>query len=722
MMKGAYKLPARIWMLLLFCVGATFWCSGCHQGRTQYPAYALKSNSLDDWQSYGGTWDVSNGVVHNHSDERGAKLLAGSSQWTDYRLQADVRFDGDHGDMGVILRSSREEEGVDAYDGYYVGLRTTDGTLIIGRSDYGWMEARPIPMPGGVHADTWYRLIVIAEGCKIGATSENLTTGAKIGLVFSEQQCRTSGRIGLRSLATGGSWRNIEVAPSSAQDFEQLATYAAGVEKPEFPKREADYNSFFRFSAPHDIASRDAGSQTMQTLPQPRISDLQQMSRDTPTHAMVRGVVTITSPQLYIQDATGGVRVEDSAGLAANVGDTVEVSGYVKPTLYSAIFKDDTVRLLWSGTPVPPISVTPIQAASGSYDARFIEVQGHLSNVVTDAAGHVELEIREDSQSFKAILKNAPKRYLRELQPGSYLRLRGVCVLDRQYTQATTAFALLLRSEDDVQVLAGPPWWTPFHVILLFAGLLVLALLIQVIYFRIQRWKTLAITQERERLAHDIHDTMAQSFAGVGYQIQGIRSSIVQGTHNGPNEVADKLDVAYQLVRRCHEEASRTVAMFGVSLEGSGGLVDELENTVVRIAGEQVKAVVAIEGTPQPLSLRLTKALLHIGQEAITNSLRHGAPTQIRIVLGFERNELYLTIADDGCGFEEARVKPHLGMQGMRQKTREIGGQLVIASNVGSGTQATVRVPLQQERPAVRTRLLRAITKMFSRRIVKQHP
>ena len=90
--------------------------------------------------------------------------------------------------------------------------------------------------------------------------------------------------------------------------------------------------------------------------------------------------------------------------------------------------------------------------------------------------------------------------------------------------------------------------------------------------------------------------------------------------------------------------------------------------------------------------------------------------------LGFERNELYLTIADDGCGFEEARVKPHLGMQGMRQKTREIGGQLVISSKPGSGTQATVRVRLQQDRPEVRTRLLRAITKMFSRNTARQQP
>jgi len=59
--------------------------------------------------------------------------------------------------------------------------------------------------------------------------------------------------------------------------------------------------------------------------------------------------------------------------------------------------------------------------------------------------------------------------------------------------------------------------------------------------------------------------TMAQSFAGVGYQIQGIRSRVLKGERIAQTQITDQLDVAYQLVRRCHEEASRTISMLGTA-------------------------------------------------------------------------------------------------------------------------------------------------------------
>lgn len=117
--------------------------------------FAISAETLKEWRSYGGSWEVLNGTIHNNSAERGPMLITGQSKWTDYTLVADLQFDGNHGDMGVIIRSNDEEEGVDAYRGYYAGLRTTDGMLVIGRADYGWMEARPVQMPGGVHSGTW---------------------------------------------------------------------------------------------------------------------------------------------------------------------------------------------------------------------------------------------------------------------------------------------------------------------------------------------------------------------------------------------------------------------------------------------------------------------------------------------------------------------------------------------------------------------------------------
>ena len=102
---------------------------------------AFTQQHADSWDAFGGTWDVAERSVRNQSDERGATLLAGSRYWRNYSIEADVMLLGANGDAGLILRSSGEEQGVDAYFGYYAGLRSLDNTLVLGRAEYGWSEA-----------------------------------------------------------------------------------------------------------------------------------------------------------------------------------------------------------------------------------------------------------------------------------------------------------------------------------------------------------------------------------------------------------------------------------------------------------------------------------------------------------------------------------------------------------------------------------------------------
>jgi hypothetical protein len=94
-------------------------------------------NRVDEWNAVGGAWRLVGGAMHNDSDECGAKMLSGSYHWSDYRLQTDVELLGEGGDAGVVLRSNDEEPGVDAYNGYYIGIRMYDSSLLIGRSDHG---------------------------------------------------------------------------------------------------------------------------------------------------------------------------------------------------------------------------------------------------------------------------------------------------------------------------------------------------------------------------------------------------------------------------------------------------------------------------------------------------------------------------------------------------------------------------------------------------------
>ncbi len=653
--------------------------------------YQLVAGRMNEWKAYGGAWEIVNGAIHNNSAERGAKLLAGSTRWTNYTLTADLRFDGDHGDMGVIVRSNEEEEGVDAYRGYYAGLRTTDGTLVIGRADYGWLEARPVPMPGGISHANWYRLTVTSYQCKIAAESQNLTTLQTAWIVLEENPCIESGRIGLRSLATGGRWRNISVTTASLDDYLRIRRHVGAISQPEFPKRETDYN---RILPP--LPSAAPGTQKPVTFPQPEverthIGDLLDLPRNTGKEVVLRGVVTLTSPDLYIQDSTGGILVKSSSAPTLNVGDFVEVRGRAEPGFYSGQVNSDAIRLLWVGTPVPPISITPSQAASGAYDARFVEIEGRLLS----SKGNKAYYLTDGVQTFRTVsvyhLDESPRRF----ETNSLLRIRGICVFSQKYTQGLTPFVVLLRSSEDIQILADPPWWTPWHESLLFAGVLCAVLLIQQVYFRFQRWKSDTITRERERLAQEIHDTMAQGFAGIGYQIQGIRKTVMHSDRVNLPHVYDQLGMAYQLVRRCHEEASRTIAMLSsASPSIQDNLLDTLVEAARSIAGDQIKTTAHVEGNPVPLRLRTANSLMHIGREAIANAAGHSAPTELMLTLHYDEHSVELIVKDNGQGFEFTQEKAGFGILGMQKRARDIGGVLRISSAPGEGTEVHIKASL----------------------------
>jgi signal transduction histidine kinase len=261
-------------------------------------------------------------------------------------------------------------------------------------------------------------------------------------------------------------------------------------------------------------------------------------------------------------------------------------------------------------------------------------------------------------------------------------------------------------------VPAGPPWWTPWHVGMLFAAALGMALLTQLIYFRVQQWKAYTITQERERLAHEIHDTMAQSFAGVGYQIQGIRRSVVRGDRQDSRQIADQLSVAYQLVRKCHEEASRTIAMLGSSSpQIQQNLLGSLAETARRIAGNQIRTITRLQGNSIPLNLRLADALLHIGQEAIANAVGHSDPTVLTLTLNYEGKDVELVVEDNGQGFEYTPEKAGFGILGMQKRARDVAGALRILSAPGRGTQVRVTASLQQDKR--RKRLFATLKERF---------
>ncbi len=653
---------------------------------------SFATGKADEWQPVGGAWEIAGGVMRNDSDERGAKLLAGSKRWKNYAVEADVEELRQGGDAGLIVRSSHEERGIDAYNGYYVGLRTGDNSLVIGRADYGWMEGEPAPMPGGVHSLRWYHLKVIVIGCEIGVFANEIGTQNNAWSLLEEPDCVPAGRIGLRSLSTAAAWRQVRVSAATPTGLSVIRRHVASITHPDFPKSEASYNATHDWNAamaaPSDALKED--------LPAQPIGDLRMLPETSPRPVLVRGVVTLTSPVLYVQDSTGGVAVPNLRAPALGIGDEVEIAGWPEPHDYSSTLRNATVRLLWDRTPIPPLSITAAQAATGAFDAAFVETQGYLRAKHHSPDGTVTLDLDEGSQSFRAIAGGgfSDDLYSR-LKEHSRLRVRGVCVLDSRFTQQATPFVLLLRSADDLDVIAGPPWWSTRRLVELACALLLLWLLIDFLYIRVEHWRLRGIMQERERLAHEMHDTLAQSFAGIGFQLQGIRNGIRNGGPASLPAMNQQLDRACDIVRQTHEEASLSIAMLRPDSPESCDLTVAFQRCASRIvAGGPVRVDIMSKGGARPLPLRVTDALFHIGSEAIANAVRHAQPTKIDVVLAYETDAVVLLVEDCGSGFVRTGEVRGFGLRGMEKRAQSISAELHIDSTPGKGTSVKVTAPL----------------------------
>lgn len=282
-----------------------------HRHWWQAPRFPQGGNleSRDDWQPFGGAWQYLDGAMLNNSDERGAKLMNGNASLSNYMIEADVQLLGQYGDAGLIIRANHEEIGVDAYDGYYAGLRDLDNTLILGHAGFGWIEYQKNRVVPRVVAQQWYHVKLLAYDCNIAASATSLTGEVTVDAVRLPD-CVKSGRFGLKSYQTGGLWRNVRVRPATREDLLALVgnseiptaspmTKVGPIGDPTNDANEQYFEPLYLDMRAHHV---DPGG-----LP---ISNLVALAPDRPTPVTIHGVVTLTHPSLFVQDSTGGVEIQ----------------------------------------------------------------------------------------------------------------------------------------------------------------------------------------------------------------------------------------------------------------------------------------------------------------------------------------------------------------------------------------------------------------------------
>jgi PAS domain S-box-containing protein len=204
-----------------------------------------------------------------------------------------------------------------------------------------------------------------------------------------------------------------------------------------------------------------------------------------------------------------------------------------------------------------------------------------------------------------------------------------------------------------------------------------------------------AVFEERNRMARDIHDTLAQGFTGVIVQLEAAEDAIACGSRND----ADKhLHRAGELARRSLNEARRSVHALRPQALEDKNFWDALKGTIKSTtAGTSLHTKFQAQGKLPELPQPWQENLLHIGQEALTNTLKYAHAANFETRLSYKAKELRLELRDDGDGFKVKDRHDGVGLVGMRERVEQMGGELEITSSRGKGTKITVLLPCNGE-------------------------
>jgi signal transduction histidine kinase len=406
----------------------------------------------------------------------------------------------------------------------------------------------------------------------------------------------------------------------------------------------------------------------------------------------VRATLTLNGNPSYIQDATGGAAVNGLKMQGLRIGDELLLTGHVVDLQTGLVFHDIHAHLLWHGSPIPALSVTADEAALGKFGSQLIEVNGRL---VDTRIGNGETWFRLESghQVFLARLNSeGSTSLLPHIDSDSVVRLRGICSLQPRDTQYEGGFAVLLRSAEDVTVVSGPPWWSPKHLADLGILLGILVIVGHLILVQTLKTRFRAIIAERARLGHELHDTLAQSFAGLSYQIQAARKNVPASA----TPLTHHLDLALDMVRHSHSEAHRSIMMLRPQQLAEGADLHSAIQAALEesTAGGYIETRFTTKGSAASLPLIVTDTLYRVAQEAIANALRHGHPSRLDVNLDYLPSSIRLTVIDDGIGFETRTAINGFGLAGMRERVRALRGGFSVVSEAGKG--ATVKAEIHR--------------------------
>ena len=208
--------------------------------------------------------------------------------------------------------------------------------------------------------------------------------------------------------------------------------------------------------------------------------------------------------------------------------------------------------------------------------------------------------------------------------------------------------------------------------------------------------REVAVLGERNRMAREIHDTMAQGFTGIVLQLEAAE----QAYEDMPGELPNHLVRAKTLARECLQEARRSVwDLLPRALEEQT-LGEAIAKEVSALISEgTIRADLRVSGTHRDISSQAQTALLRVCQESLTNIRKHSKATEVELRLEFDSEYVRLSISDNGVGIQSGGGGDEtggggFGIKGMEQRAKLLRGELKVSSGAKKGTKVEVTIPI----------------------------
>jgi len=309
----------------------------------------------------------------------------------------------------------------------------------------------------------------------------------------------------------------------------------------------------------------------------------------------------------------------------------------------------------------------------------------------TAVSGGGPVEFRYRLSDYDADWTATPNRsaHYRKLTPGDY----------RFEVQARVPGQGWGTDFAEIAVVQQPFFYQTWYAyLLLFLGLV--ALTAQLLRQRDQLLKGQMgmVLEERNRIASDCHDTLMAGFAAISWQLEAT-AKLFRDAGTVETPAAQSCELARSMVSHCQAEARRIIW----DLRDSDELTNVLSHALSRAVEahrlrDSIETTFEIEGDEIPIAPGAVHHLVCIGQEAVTNAIRHADSSRIAIRLTYGSEALSLSIRDNGRGFQMSDASTrtgHFGIPVMEERARKLGGTLRLNSAIDSGTEVSVTVLFQ---------------------------